>query len=256
MSILEKMFTKNTLTYIANSGVMITTKTKKIIIDGIIGKGDYRPPQDDFAENLVLSKEPYHNIDYIFVTHSHKDHIDASTVNELLKRNRHVKVIGPTAVKRLISSQRNFNDVLLPQIMTIGMKKHSDIEVSVSDISFTAYRLPHDGIHHSTLENLAYYILADGLSVTFLGDSSPRFHDFEMCDIPKKSDILICPASFIGQKSGREILSSLKPKHLILCHIKDDEKEFKRVEELCGKYKKDLPNKITVLKNPGEVIKL
>ena len=199
MNLIEKMFNKNTLTYIANAGVMINIKDKKIIIDGILDKGPYRGPEDDFVEKLVLGKEPYHNIDTIFFTHSHRDHIDPEVLNELLKRNRHVRVICPTAATKLISSQRNYNEVLSPQIMTVAMKNHTRLEISLGDISFSAHRLVHDGVHHSTLENIAYSIYTGGVSITVLGDAAPVVSDYEKCDIPTKK-----------KAAGRSFLPSLR----------------------------------------------
>jgi len=258
MSILQNVFSRNTLTYIANAGVMISLKNTKIIIDGVVEKldGKYRNPEDDFSEKLILDKEPYHNIDYVFTTHSHKDHITPYVANEFMRRNRHVKFIGPTAVTRFIKSERNFNEVLSPQIFTVSLKPHKSVDVTMGDMSFTAYRLPHDGTHHSTLENIAYHIYADNTSIVALGDAAARVLDFEKAGLTDKCDILICHANMIGQKSGREIIEKFSPKHLALCHIGTAEGEVRRISSLLEKHKKTLPKNAYILTTAGEMIKL
>lgn len=256
MNILDRKGGRS-VTYIANAGVMLCVKNKKIIIDGAVDSlpDGYIPPQKDFAEKLVLAKEPYHNIDYIFTTHAHKDHIDARLALELMKRNRHVKAVGPVAVSRLLTSSDNFRDVLSPQIFTVSLKQHSRIDVVFPDISFSAYRIPHDGTAHSTLENIAYRINISGTTILALGDAAPRMHDFEKASLTEKCDILVCHANMAGQKSGREIISEISPKNLVLVHIRDNETEKERISALCEKYRKDLP-KTTVLTTPGETVRL
>ncbi len=256
MNILEK-FTGKTVTYIANAGVLVSVKDKKIIFDGAVSdmKEGYIEPQKDFAEKLILAKEPYHNIDYIFTTHSHRDHITPDVLNELLRRNRHVKHIGPTAVTKFIRNQRNFNDILSSQLFTVNLKNHGKVNIAFSDISFTACRIPHDGVNHSTLENIAYNVNISGTKITYLGDSAMRAYDYEKSSFAEKCDILICHAGMIGQKSGREIIKMFSPKNVVLVHVKDSDNEKMRINGLIDKYKKDLP-KITLLTTPGESVKL
>ncbi len=257
MSILDKVFSQKTITYIANAGVMISLKNMKIIIDGILDElpEGYIRPEESFSESLILSREPYHNIDYIFTTHSHKDHITPDILNELLKRNRHVKHIGPKAVTKFISSRANYNDILSSQLFTVSLKTHGKMDVSFSDLSFSAYRLPHDGVHHSTMENIAYKIDASSTTIIALGDSAPRVGDFEKAGLTDKCDILICHANMVGQKSGRQIIKMLSPKNLILTHITNDDAAKERIISLCEKYKKDLP-KTSVLTTAGQSVKL
>ncbi len=258
MNALQNMFSKTTITYIANAGVMLTLKNTKIIIDGSVenlGAG-YRDTENDFAEKLILAKEPYHNIDHIFTTHSHKDHFTPSVANELMRRNRHVKLIGPKAVTARLKNERNFNEVLSPQIFTVDLGNHAKVDVTMGNMSFSAHRIPHDGTHHSTLENIAYNIYVEGTSVTALGDAAPRVLDFEKAGLTDKCDILICHANMIGQKSGRQIIEMLKPKDLILVHIADDEQEAERICEMREKHKKTLPKNTHILTTPGETIKL
>jgi len=254
---LDKIFGKNTLTYIANAGVMISTPYTKIIIDGVIDPlpGKYIGPEEGFAESLILSKEPYHNIDYIFVTHAHKDHISPQTANELLKRNKHIRLICPRSVTQLLRQQRNYNDMLAGQIFTAGLQKYSSVPVSFEDFSFTAYRIPHDGETSSVVENLAYFIQADGKKILALGDCTQKVYDFEKAALPQKCDVLLCPANMVGQRSGREIINMLRPKQVVLCHLKNTKDELARIKNVINRYSKSLP-KVTILTEPTQKIKI
>ncbi|MDR2519697.1 MAG: MBL fold metallo-hydrolase, partial [Eubacteriaceae bacterium] len=96
------MFTqrKIEITYVANSGVLVASRDKKILIDGIHTENvpPYFSVPKKFLDSILLNKEPYDNLDILFFTHHHADHFHPLATLESLHRNSLLQLIGTTSV--------------------------------------------------------------------------------------------------------------------------------------------------------------
>ncbi|HKJ81201.1 MAG TPA: MBL fold metallo-hydrolase, partial [Ignavibacteriaceae bacterium] len=76
------------VTYVGNSGFMITIGDKKILIDALFkgSKGNYELPQQA-QDKLTGAQAPFDDVDLILVTHAHGDHINPDMVKQHLENN-------------------------------------------------------------------------------------------------------------------------------------------------------------------------
>ena len=69
--------TQTTVTYVGNSGFLVTIGESKILIDGIFTgfAPEYIQPAE-IKELIANAQPPFDNIDLILVTHAHGDHFN------------------------------------------------------------------------------------------------------------------------------------------------------------------------------------
>ena len=68
------------VTYIANEGFLISSKTKKVLIDSIFrkGYGIYLEPTNDIRKKIETAQPPFDQVNLVMATHSDADHFDSS----------------------------------------------------------------------------------------------------------------------------------------------------------------------------------
>ena len=64
------------ITYISNSGFLIETAGKQVIIDVLFrnGFGQYLVPTSTIVENIINQDAPFNKANLMLVTHNHGDH--------------------------------------------------------------------------------------------------------------------------------------------------------------------------------------
>lgn len=210
--------------YVANSGVMISSKDRKILIDGIHTEkqAPYYSVSPKQIEKMILNREPFHNIDILFFTHHHTDHFNPIYTNEFLKRNKHVQLIGTTSVLNMLASCDNYNDMLANQIRPISLPRHKSIQMNLRSIAFEVTSVAHDGEMYQGVENFGYLIEIKNKLIMHVGDAQPSIYNFQNSGLYNKNvDVLIVPFPFIGLEAGRKIINALRAAHVIVTHLPD-----------------------------------
>ncbi|PLX21326.1 MAG: hypothetical protein C0599_08115 [Salinivirgaceae bacterium] len=92
------------VTYIANSGFLIESNGKQIIIDGLFKQGwdTYLTPSDSVISSIVNQREPFEKSNLMLITHNHGDHFDASMVVDYLLNNEENILIGSPNVTNAV----------------------------------------------------------------------------------------------------------------------------------------------------------
>ena len=204
-----------------------------ILIDAGTGVGD-------------LTLDELRNIDYVFLTHSHLDHICslpfiADAVGA--SRNKPLKVYGIYETIHALQ-EHIFNNVIWPDFTKIPDAKHPFITlhlleiqepIKLGTISITA--LPVD---HSIAAN-AYAICSDTGTLVFSGDTGVSEDFWQAVNQQKQLKHLIIETSFLDQEEVLAVISGhLSPSLLVselrkldpntchpeakiwVCHLKPD----------------------------------
>ncbi len=256
------MFSKSKLEliYIANSGVCVQFKDKKVMIDGVHVKtpNPYYSTHEKTVEKMLLNKEPFHNIDLMLYTHHHTDHFDASATNEILKRNKHIQLVAPETVLTMLSAAPNYNPLLASQIRAVSIPLNKSMQMNLHDIPFEIFHLKHDGETYQGVENYAYLFEIKNKVFLHVGDAQASVSNFESTMIYEKHvDVLIVPFPFIGLSAGRKIIKQINPQRVIVTHLPN--KKFDKMNWLHNtmkvykKYQEELPP-TEFLTRPGQTI--
>jgi len=240
------------VTYIANEGVMISSGTKKILIDALFPKVNttYEAPPADVLEKMETAQAPFDKIDLILATHNHGDHFEANSVARCLQNNPETVFIStPQAVENIKNNFKNFAEIK-HQVKTEKLEPQQSIEKTVNGINVKIIRTIHSGGNQTT-QNQMYLLSIGGKKVFHEGDSGGQLETFENLGLEKEGiDVALIHFWFLLVPHGREIVNKyLKPKNIVLIHTPID-----RVEVLINdieKLKNDFPD-VTIFKNPME----
>lgn len=109
--IIFKSYKKKT-SYIANEGFLIQSWETKILIDGLFeleNESEYESPSSETIFKIVNNISPFDNISYLLISHNHKDHFNITLTLDLLKNNKHSKIICQSQIKSELISHKLFN---------------------------------------------------------------------------------------------------------------------------------------------------
>ncbi len=253
---------KTNIGYIANAGVCISNKNKKVLIDGIhvAFVKPYFPVDEGTLKDIMLGKDDFNQIDVLAFTHHHLEHFDAYAVCETLKVNRYTQLIGTNTILRLIQESANFDPIIMPQINSFEIPPNQSMFIKIKGIPFEVISMKHDGAKYQNVENFCYNFRLANKSYLHVGDASPNVVEFEKAGLFEKNiDVLMVPFPFVGLSQGREIIDRINPVKLIVLHLPDKRYDtnnwLNNTYRAYKKYKKMFPD-TEFLTTPGEYLSI
>lgn len=162
---------QTTVTYVGNSGFLVTIGENKILIDGIFTgfAPEYIQPTE--VQDLIANaRPPFDNIDLILVTHAHDDHFNLKRVADYLLNNPGTAFVStPEAADSLLR-----RPLLKDRVISISLKSGESRELSVNGIRVVAYDISHGfGVNGETYPNLGFLVDVDGVKFFHTGDMDP-----------------------------------------------------------------------------------
>ncbi|MCL1803329.1 MAG: MBL fold metallo-hydrolase [Eubacteriaceae bacterium] len=257
------MFTQRKLEilYVANSGVMISSKDKKILIDGIHTEDipPYFSVPKKYIDKIILKKEPFDNLDILFYTHHHADHFHPAATLETMHRNPLLQMIGTPAVLDQLSSTTAYLDDFASQLKPLSLPLYKSLSMNLKGIAFEITSLSHDGDTYQGIENYSYLIELKNKLILHVGDAQPTIFNFQNAGLyGRRVDILIVPFPFIGLVAGRKIIKSMEPQVVLVTHLPDKAQDegnwlFNSYNAYL-KHKTQLPKQTTFFIKPGQSV--
>lgn len=121
------------VTYIINSGFLITAGDKKVLIDAIQNAN----PVSDATQDLLMNAEPpFDDIDLILATHSDTDHFNAAMVRQYLQNNPKAVFVSTTQAASQLSD-------LYDRVLAVDPVNGSPVTVDANGIQVEAIYLSH-----------------------------------------------------------------------------------------------------------------
>ena len=228
------------VTYIANTGFLITSGTQKILIDAIFHnpKITYCDiPSEEILFKMEEAQFPFDDVNLILVTHRHVDHFNTISVSKHLKNNKECKLICPHQAVQKIMDECAYFDSIKHQIIDIAIELHSTLDTTVNDIRLRLLELPHAPFYvkneetgeeydrHKDVENLVYLIDIGSRKILHLGDATLFMNEecFKTLDV--NIDLAFIGYYDITDKSIQILSTYLKPKHIIYMHLPVDNRQ-------------------------------
>src|SRR5687767_5647765 len=135
-----------TITFLANEGVMLSSGTKKVLIDALFLKYEtgYAVPADSTHAALELARPPFDAVDLVLVTHRHGDHFHPAPVAAHLRANpRATLVTSRQVLDSLRAGAPTHAVALAPRLVARTMAPGTRRRETVGGVAIELLGLPH-----------------------------------------------------------------------------------------------------------------
>jgi len=210
------------VTYIANSGFLIESNGKQIIIDALFkeGWGNYLIPTDTVVFDIINQRNPFNNSTLMVVTHNHGDHFDPTmVVDYLLNNEENILLASPNVTNAVLQhpEYKKFGG----QIVQLDKLNREKNDTTIQGIRVRSFFIQHDA--RPQIENVGYLIEMDNLKIFHTGDyNGSEIVEFEKLQL-QNENIDLAFLNFYGfwnTKEEREFTKKyINPKKITLIHI-------------------------------------
>lgn len=191
------------VTYVTNSGFLVSAGGKKILIDALIG-GLKEPAMPDYETQLIQnSQPPFDHIDLILATHAHGDHFSASMVADYLEKNPGTVFISTT---QATSQMPGFGE----RVIALDAREGNPQEANVNGINVKAIYISHGTppAGEEEIYNNGYVVDINGFKLFHMGDIE-EIRDVEPYDLPaSKLDLAFIVHFLFYNSSSRNIIAN------------------------------------------------
>jgi L-ascorbate metabolism protein UlaG (beta-lactamase superfamily) len=209
--------------YIANEGVLISSRDKRVLIDGL-----HRKYEDSYAylpdverEKIEAAKPPFDRIDLILVSHRHGDHFHPDSVGSYLRSSKTTLFASSQQVVDETAAYFAGFAEIKERVTAIPYELRSRKPMRLADIDVEFLGVGHGSGRHAAIQNLGHVITIGGKRVVHIGDADFTPEIFDAFDLETRGiDIAVLPFWFLTAEGGRKIVEQhIKPKHIIATHI-------------------------------------
>lgn len=209
--------------YIANEGVLISSRDKRVLIDGLHRKYDdaYAFLPDAEREKIEAARPPFENIDLVLVSHYHGDHFHPESVGSYLKNSpKAILATSQQVVDEVVAKYSGY-EAVKNRITPLAYSLKSRNAMKLAGIDVEVLSVGHGSGRHASIQNLGHVITLGGKKFLHIGDADTNAEIFDAFDLEQQSiDVALLPYWFLISKGGREIVERhIKPKHIIAVHV-------------------------------------
>ncbi len=223
------------VTYLANSGFLITYGNKNILIDALYKEsyGKYDPPSQELISGMKNGDSPFEKIDLFLVTHKHGDHFYAPYVKDFLEHHPETILVSSKDVCDQCGAEDNIKD----RVNDIPLDVGESVDTVINGVTLKVLRLIHfmDSTGYKII-NLGFIIKTGDMNVFHPGDITVEWDSalFDRLEIGKeKIDVMFVPYFDLSDSSQIYINDIVRPEYIIAMHIppEDIKTEAKKFRE-------------------------
>ena len=155
------------MTFINNSGFLITVGDRSILIDALYDTDSPRlDPPEEVLQRAVNAKPPFDQIDLVIATHSHPDHFSADLVRRHLRNNEMaVFVSSPEAVRQIKQAGDDFDG----RLIAVDLEPRGSSHLSINGIELDCLHITHG---YAAMLNIGVVITVGDYTFFHSGDMS------------------------------------------------------------------------------------
>jgi L-ascorbate metabolism protein UlaG (beta-lactamase superfamily) len=240
------------ITYIGNSGFLIESSGKKVLVDALYrwGATGYAVISYETRQLMEKAKPPFDGVNLVLATHYHPDHFDAVAAGTHLMSNPGALLVStPQSQEKMRESFERYTDV----------QDRARFELPGEG---ERIRIEHDGItlevinlHHGKtrpIENLGFLFEIGGNKILHVGDTEATAEDFQVNNLHIEDvDFAFIPywkLAYDGEKD--DIRSGVRTEYIVVMHMPPKEITPSYLDDLGGwpsttrKIKRIFPNAI------------
>jgi L-ascorbate metabolism protein UlaG (beta-lactamase superfamily) len=210
------------LLFVANEGVLLTTRTKQVMIDALYDEPNpaYAAPPAEMLQAMQTGAAPFDNVDIVLLTHNHPDHYSPRLVAQFLSHSSETVFVAPVdAVEALEEVAADWPQIR-ERVVSLELEVGTAFDTVIDGISVAAHRTLHSG-NRETPQNVMYLVELDGRTIFHEGDSDGSVDTFVALGLgDKRIDLALVHFWFPLEPNGEAIiLGVLKPDHVGLFHL-------------------------------------
>ena len=247
------------VTFIANEGFLISSASKKILIDALYTTV-YSPnvkPSTQLIRKMENAEPPFDNIDLILVTHDHNDHFDMNCIAQHLENDKDAVLVCPNTVGSTFRSYSNY-DSIKRRIFSVTPGSGLKADSIVNGISVTILGFRHCMSNFYNMEHNSYLLNVDGVKVHHSGDSWGYTNELEALRLQNESiDVGFFEVDNFWEAVAHNPLNGLQrvvkyynPKNIVLMH--NNPAYLSGGKQIVNAVKNDFPNIYLFKKELGE----
>ena len=167
------------VTYIANSGFIVTVGTNNIMFDGLFqnGMNKYLEPDEQTVNLIKNGLHPFNDIDVVFISNFQADHFDPYLATQFMLHNDHAKLVCPQQViNKMMIFTADFPKIKSRIIEATPVVNQYD-RMMVNGFEIVACNVKHEKAENDHVENMGYLVNMNGVKVFHSGDSDPETLD-------------------------------------------------------------------------------
>jgi L-ascorbate metabolism protein UlaG (beta-lactamase superfamily) len=210
-----------TITFLANEGVMLSSGSRKVLIDALFLRygREYAVPADSTQAALAGARAPFDAVDLVLATHRHGDHFDPRPVSSHLQANPRATFL---ASQQVIDSLRRFAPArAIPADRTLARTTApgSHRREVANGVRVQVLGLSH-GERHADVEHLGYVVELGGRRVLHVGDTGVIEQDYARIRLDTaRIDVALLPSWMVTSEEGRRVIDRwIRPRHVVAIH--------------------------------------
>jgi L-ascorbate metabolism protein UlaG (beta-lactamase superfamily) len=211
------------VTYIANEGVLVSSRGKQVLIDGLHReyKLDYTFPPPDLLRSLESAASPFNKIDLVLVTHVHGDHFHPLSVGLHLQNNPKARLVSSEQIAEGVKKGFSGFSTIESRVERVPHEWKRKVALNVAGINLKGLGLKHSGANFNWIQNLGYIVELDGMKFLHIGDADMTEENFSSLGLSDENiDVAFIPYWYLLSSTGRAIVQNqIRPKHVIAIHI-------------------------------------
>lgn len=215
-----------TITYIANEGVLISSGSHQVLIDGLhrLYEPEYAYPPQPLLSALESARSPYNEIDLILVSHLHLDHFHPESVGLHLKSNPKATLVSSEQIVTKVKEQFAGFGEIAHRVKQVTPQWKTRSEFNQDGIRVQLLGLRHSGSNFTWIQNLGHLIEMDGKKLLHIGDADMTVENFASFRLPEEGiDIAFIPYWYLQSNNGRTLVRDhIRPKQVIAVHVGPD----------------------------------
>jgi len=230
------------ITYIANEGFLISSKTKKVLVDALFKNPyGYQDTPDEAIEKIVKSQTPFDRVDLFLFSHAHRDHFEPEITLKVLTSHPEAVLVGNETVCQELKKAAGENyGKISRQIKNFNPEWGTIIQETINGVDLKIFPVNH-GTPERSYVTLAYILDMDGTKVLHLGDIYPSSNEkyFKTFQLQKLNiDVAFIDPFLLLDEIGSQMAKEfIQPKRIIPMHMRPNE-----VERYTRELKKIYPN--------------
>jgi probable HAF family extracellular repeat protein len=208
------------VTYIANEGFLLTSSTRRVLIDAIFSEsfGAYAVPSSALLQKMREGQGPFGDLNVYCVTHQDGDHFSGSLVGSFLRSRPEVAFLSSQQVTNQIPNAASLGD----RVMGLSLSVGQITSVVLNGVPIETMRLLHGSDPTGTgSQNLVFLIDLDGIKVLHIGDSGfdASKARFEAMNLAGRVDVLFISGYDLSVTTQTFVRDIIRPKYVIGMHL-------------------------------------